>query len=103
MSGPNTPPDQQHESALDRARLKLMLEQMSKDLTAHIAKDEALTEAVSTKMDGLVAMKVQIRVVIALLLALGGGAAAMAKWGIGHAVFDVLIEAKVLKYERANP
>lgn len=89
----NTPPSQQYDSALDRRRLRDMLEVLQRDLTAHIGKDETLTESISTKLDGLREYQIRIRTVVAmalLMITLGGGALA---WGGKMVIKQAVSEA----------
>jgi len=97
-----TPATQVFDSALDRARLRLHLEEMRKDLEGHFAEDKQRHSEVDGKLDELLAMRSQIRLLIAVVLVVGGGIIATARWTVSHAVSDALIEKNIIRYER-NP
>jgi hypothetical protein len=112
MSAPPAPPPGNtpttYDSALDRAQLRWMLEQQNKvldqqsrQMAEHFALDERMHRESSEKLDGLLTLKTQHKVLIGVVLLMGGGLLAAGRWVVGHAVKDSLVDVGVITYKRA--
>ena len=98
-----TPTGQAQESAIHRAQMQMAIAEMRKDLDKHFHDDELALGGITSKMEILLTLKTQIRLLTAIVLLVGGGMTLIGRWTISHAISDALIEQGIIHYERTAP
>jgi hypothetical protein len=89
-------------SAIDRAEIRTRLEALERDFREHIEDSKRLEQDIVGKLDKLLELRAQIRMLATVLVLSLGTALVFGQWAVRHAVTDVLTDQGLILWERGK-